>query len=102
MDGDDIRRENPEDGWYRRKIGRRIELGANRLIGLVLAAIGLYALWLAADTGGFALADDWPNLALTAVTLFLSRLCFTARTGIIKGFGEEPAGNEPPLWRRRK
>jgi len=102
MDSDDITRENPEDGWYRRKIGRRIELGANRLIGLALGTVGLYALWLAASTGAIALADDWPKLALAAGTLFLSRLCFRARTGIIEGFGEEPTGNEPTPWKRGK
>ncbi len=102
MTEDDIKRENPNDGWYRRKIGRRIELGANRLIGLVLGAVSAYAVWLAADTDGLVPADDWPEFALAAVMLFLSYRCFAARTGVIKGFGEEMTGTEPLLFGRRK
>jgi hypothetical protein len=100
MDRDDITREHPGGGWYRRKVGRRVELGMNRLIGGVLGAAGLLATYLTLGNG-VALADDWFGLLAGALLLFLSRLCFKARRGIIEGFGEEPSGNEP-LPRRRK
>ena len=82
-----------DEGWYRRKIGKKIELGANKLLGWMLLAIALFALWVTLTSETFALSTHWPTFPIAAVLLVLSRLCFRARTGIIQGFGEEPDGN---------
>lgn len=83
------------EGWYRRKVGRRIERGMNRLIAGLLAAIGFVAgyLSLPAEDHG----PRWFGLIAAVVLFWLARKCFTARRSVIDGFGEEPGPS-----RRRK
>jgi hypothetical protein len=88
------------DGWYRRRFGRRIESGVNRLIGLLLGAIGLYALDLTLSAEGFSLARHWPGVVIGATLLLLSFLCFWARRSIIAGFGDDT--DVLPVQRRSK
>ena len=79
--------EPATDGWYRRNVGRRIERGANRLIGLVLLTVGFFAAYfsLTRETG-----PDWFGAGIALILLVLAHLCFSARRSIITGFGEEP------------
>ena len=85
--------EQEDEGWYRRKVGRRIELGANKLLGWFLTAVAIGAVLLSVSSDSFALSTHWPGFVIAAVMLGLARLCFRAKEGIIQGFGEEPDGN---------
>jgi hypothetical protein len=82
-------------GWYRRKVGRAIELGTNRLIGTVLAVLAVLGALLSFGSETFSFATHWPGLVTSIVLLVLARLCFMAKKGIVTGFGEEPAGGPP-------
>jgi hypothetical protein len=86
MDGDEV------ENWYRRKVGRTIELGANKLLGWMLLVIALFALWVTLTSETFAPSTHWPAFPIAAMLLLLSRLCFRTKTGIIQGVGEEPDG----------
>ena len=81
--------EDETEGWYRRKIGRKIEMGANRLMGWLLFAIGMFALLVTVSSETFSLATHWPSFLFVAVIFGLARLCFRAKSGIIEGFGDE-------------
>ena len=90
--------ESDDEGWYRRKIGKKIELGANRVLGWFLLGVAVFAVLLTLSSDNFDFTTHWPGLVAAAVMLFLSRLCFRAKEGIIQGFGDE-ADYVPP---RRK
>jgi|GEM_PF-4628498 len=82
-------------GWYRRTVGHRIEKWSNRLLGLLLGAIGLLAIFLSLSSEGFTLASHWPGLLAGFVLLFLSRLCFKARKAVLADIGEETDFRSP-------
>ncbi|TIX51911.1 hypothetical protein [Alteraurantiacibacter aquimixticola] len=80
--------EEQDEGWYRRKVGRDIEKGVNRLIGTVLALLGVFGGYLSLSSEVFSLVTHWPGLLVSAVLLVLARLCFKAKDSVIQGFGE--------------
>jgi hypothetical protein len=84
--------DETDAGWYRKQVGHRIERAANRLLGLLLGAVGIWAGYVALASDEFTLRTHWFGLVVAVVLLFLSRLCFKARRSIIQGFGEEPDG----------
>ncbi len=83
--------EEPEEGWYRRNVGRRIELGVNRLMGSMLILISLLALYLSVSSDRFAISSHWPGLVIAAVLLLAGRYCLKARESVIDAFGDEPS-----------
>jgi len=76
-----------QEGWYRRKVGRRIERGANRLIGTVLGAIGIGSAVLTLSSSEFAWSSHWPGLAVAIALLVLARMCFRTKNSVIEEFG---------------
>ncbi|HEX9806884.1 MAG TPA: hypothetical protein VGA34_08320 [Alteraurantiacibacter sp.] len=89
------------EGWYRRKIGKRIELGVNKALGWLLALIAFFALFLTFSSTQFSFATHWPGVIVGVGLLVLARLCFRAKTGIIQGFGEETSSSARE-WPKRK
>jgi hypothetical protein len=89
------------EGWYRRKIGKRIELGVNKALGWLLALIAFFALFLTFSSVQFSFVTHWPGVVAGVGLLLLARLCFRAKTGIIQGFGEETS-NSAREWPKRK
>jgi hypothetical protein len=83
--------QEPEEGWYRRKVGRRIEKGVNRLLGIMLILIALLALYLSVSSDSFAISSHWPGLVIAALLLLAGRYCLKAKESVIDGFGEEPS-----------
>jgi hypothetical protein len=82
--------EETDAGWYRRKVGHRIEKGMNRLLGTVLGAIGLWAAYVTLTSNSFAFATHWFGLVAAAGLLLLARLCFKARRAVVTDlFGGE-------------
>ncbi|AKM08880.1 hypothetical protein [Croceicoccus naphthovorans] len=84
------------DNWYRRKIGRRIERGMNRLIAGVLAAAGFLAAYFSLPPGNADGEVRWFGLIFALILFGLARQCLVARGSVIEGFGDEA---DPP---RRK
>lgn len=81
--------EESDAGWYRRTVGHRIERTMNRMLGLLLGAVGLWAAYVTLSSDEFTLGSHWFGLVAAAVLLFLSRLCFKARKAIITDFGDD-------------
>jgi hypothetical protein len=81
------------EGWYRRKIGKRFELGVNKALGWLLATIAFFALFLTFSSVQFSFLSHWPGVVAGVAMLLLARLCFRAKTGIIQGFGEETSSS---------
>lgn len=80
---------DPDENWYRRHVGRRIERGMNRLIGTVLAGIGFFAGYFSLPPGNAAGEVRWFGLIVAFVLIWLARQCFIARRSVIEEFGDE-------------
>lgn len=81
------------EGWYRRKIGRRIEMAVNRLWGWFFLILALVVLWLTLGADDFQLAIHWPGLLVAGLSLLGARYCFKARHSVIEEFGDEGSGS---------
>ncbi|WP_427963522.1 hypothetical protein [Altererythrobacter sp.] len=77
-----------KENWYRRNIGRRIELGMNRLLGSLLGAIGLLAAYLSLSSDEFDWTTHWPGLVVATGLLLTARYCFRAEKSVIDDFGD--------------
>ena len=81
-----------DDNWYRRKVGRRIERGMNRLIAGVLGAVGFVAAYLSLPPGNDDGEFRWFGLVVALVLFGLARACFVAKGSVIEEFGDEGSG----------
>lgn len=93
--------EEKNEGRYRRKIGKRIELGVNKALGWLLATIAFFALFLTFSSTQFSFVSHWPGVLVGVGLLLLARSCFRAKTGIIQGFGDETSSSTAE-WPKRK
>lgn len=75
--------EEAGGNWYRRKVGRRIERGVNRLIAGALGTIGFLAGYFSLPPGNDAGEFRWFGLVIAAVLFWLARKCLTARSSVI-------------------
>lgn len=83
--------QEQDEGWYRRKVGRRIEKGVNRLLGTMLILIALLAIYLSVSGDNFSISTHWPGLVIAALLLLAGRYCLKARESVIDAFGDEPS-----------
>ena len=87
--------EERQENWYRRKVGRRIERGMNRLIAGVLGAAGFLAAYFSLPPGNDEGELRWFGLIVALVLFVLARACFVTTGSVIKEFGEGHSAPKP-------
>lgn len=73
--------EDGHGGWYRRKVGRRIERAVNRLVAGGLGAMGAVAAYMSLPQADHGVR--WPGILFAFAAFWLARKCWKARGSVI-------------------
>lgn len=73
--------QDPHENWYRRKIGRRLETGLNRIVASVLGIVGFVAGYLSLPTDEHGLR--WIGMIFAVIMFWLAGKCWRARKSVI-------------------
>ncbi|GGD69738.1 hypothetical protein GCM10010990_19110 [Croceicoccus mobilis] len=74
--------EEREEGWYRRKVGRRLERALNRLVAGVLGAVGFVAGYTSLPTDEHDIR--WIGMGIAVALFWLAGKCWRARRAVIE------------------
>jgi hypothetical protein len=87
-------------GYRLERLDRWLGTMLSRACGTLFAIAGVAALWSVLTLDDFTLAEYWPVLAMAAVMLGASWLCFRGRPSFLEMMSETPLSRSEAAARR--